>query len=630
MKRVGTIVFFLMATTTWAQNTPSDTVKIKQVTVKSIPIKSNQERLDSAILSDPQHLNLGDLLSKKSHLFIKSYGIGSLATISLRGSGSGHTQLNWNGISLNSSMNGTTDLALFPLFFMDEVSLNYGLSSSIDGTGGIGGSVNISTVPQFKKQLNVVVSSNVGSFGQQQLQAKVKLGKENFQSITKLIHHQADNDFEYKDLTLEGFPTRKVKNASLLQKGVMQSFFLKFNKNQLLEANLWWFDSERNLPPLITLRENTEFQEDISIKSLVKYSKYFDNSTLKLTAAYLDDQLNYENQRAGIASKSETKSLRTRADYEFVLKKIKLHSQVKFENNRATADGLSEEVVQNRLELFFKAEKNITKQLNANASIRSLQVLQKQSYFLPQLRFDYQFRRSNLKLFALAGKNVSYPSLNDLYYQPSGNSRLEAEESESVEVGTAHEIELIKDKLVVHSSATLFYTNIENYIQWEPTAFGFWRPSNLEAVETRGAEFFIAIKQRQGKLKKQLTATYSYTSSKNYEKQHEFDRSSGKQLIYIPEHKGNVSLNVEYKASAINLNYQVLGIRYLSSDNEELLPRYSLLDVGFSQQFNRAGKHPITLSVGVKNVLNEEYQAIEWRPMPNRNYFIKMVYQFKT
>ncbi|MFT6166554.1 MAG: iron complex outermembrane receptor protein [Vicingaceae bacterium] len=629
MRILGTIFLFVMATNLWGQNTLADTVKIKSVLVNGYSTITNQEVLDSAILSNPQHLNLADLLSKKSHLFIKSYGIGSLATISLRGSGSAHTQLNWNGILLNSSMNGSSDLALFPLFFMDEVTVNYGLNSSIDGTGGIGGAVNISTLPEFKRHLELYASLQVGSFGQQQINAKVKLGDEKFQSITKIIHNQADNNFEYKDLTTEGFPSKKVKNASLLQKGIMQNFFFKLRKNQLLEANLWLFDSERNLPPLLTLRDNTELQEDIALKSLIKYSKYFDNSTLKLTAAFIDDQLNYENERAGIASSSQTKSFRTRADYQFAFRKIDFHSQVKYDNNRASADGLTGEVKQDRVELFVQAKRCLTNQFKTSLSMRSLHVLQNESYVLPQIRMDYQMKKMNLQLFALVGKNVKYPSLNDLYYNPSGNLNLKAEVSESLEFGSIYQKDILNNNLKLTSSATLFYNNIENYIQWEPTAFGFWSPTNLKNVETFGTEFFIEVKQSTRKVKKQLNATYSYTSSKNYEKQHEFDESRGKQLIYIPEHKGNVSLDLEVENISFSANYQFIGSRFISSDNEEFLPSYSLLDLSIHKGVLLKNKNSIEFSTGVKNIFNTEYQAIEWRPMPNRNYFIKVGYLFR-
>ena len=112
-----------MSTNLWSQNSTSDTVKIQSVDINGHLGLKNQQSLDSSILTNPQHLNLGDLLSKKSHLFIKSYGIGSLATVSLRGSGSAHTQLNWNGISLNSCMNGSSDLSLFPLFSLSLPSV---------------------------------------------------------------------------------------------------------------------------------------------------------------------------------------------------------------------------------------------------------------------------------------------------------------------------------------------------------------------------------------------------------------------------------------------------------------------------------------------------------------------------
>ena len=629
MRVLGTIFLFVMATNLLGQNKITDTVRIKPVLISGYSTSSNQEFIDSAILSNPQHLNLGDLLAKKSHLFIKSYGIGSLATVSLRGSGSAHTQLNWNGISLNSSMNGSSDLALFPLFFMDEVTVNYGLNSSADGTGGIGGAVNISTLPEFKRQLELYTSLQAGSFGQQQINAKVKVGDEKFQSITKIIHNQADNNFQYKDLTTEGFPNRTVKNASFLQKGIMQNFFFKLRKNQLLEANLWLFDSERNLPPLLTLRGNTELQEDLAVKSLIKYSKYFENSTLKLTSAYIDDQLIYENERAGIANSSQTKSLRTRVDYLFALRNIDFHSQVKYDNNKASADGFTEPVSQNRIELFLHADRFLTNKFKTALSMRSLHVMQNESYVLPQLRMDYQFKKINLQFFAIAGKNVKYPSLNDLYYRPSANLDLKAEVSESMEFGSIYQKSILNDNLHLTSSATIFYNNIENYIQWEPTAFGFWTPKNLKSVETLGAELFVEVKQSTGKVKKQLNATYSYTSSKNYEKQHEFDESRGKQLIYIPEHKGNVSLGLEVQNLSFLTNYQFIGLRNVSSDNEEFLPSYSLLDFSICKSVRFKGKNAMELSVGIKNLFDTEYQAIEWRPMPNRNYFIKIGYLFR-
>lgn len=629
MKHTATIFLLLMALQTLGQNQLKDTVKIKSVIIETQQnITPNQERLDSAVLNSPEHNNLGDLLAKKSHLFIKSYGIGSLATISLRGSGSAHTQINWNGISLNSSMNGTSDLALFPLLFMDEVEVNYGLSSISDGAGGIGGAVNISSKPNFTKKAQGSVSYTIGSFGQEQWNGKILVGNKRLQSSTKVFHNKAANNFEYLDLTQEGFPTREVQNASFLQRGLLQNLHYRLKDNQWLEANVWWFESNRNLPPLITLRDNIEYQEDIAIKSLISYSNYFKNSKLKVTLAFLDDQIYYENQRASIASKSNAKSFKSRIDYDFSWKEIEFKSQLKFDNNSATADGLTEAVNQNRMEVFSNAVKKIGEQFKIQIAARQLMVLEEDGYFLPQAKLSFTSNNKRLFSHLKAGKNVKYPNLNDLYFEPSGNINLEAEEAFSAEllIGRSLSSELIGADAEL--SVTAFYNDIENYIQWEPTAFWFWQPTNLTSVETYGVEVYGEAQKRFGKLKAEINGTYSYTSSKNWEKEHDFDESEGKQLIYIPEHKGNVSLDLEYKSYLLSTNYQVIGVRFISSDNSEFLPSYSLLDASLSRNFD-IKKHTVGISFGVKNVLDTEYQAIQWRPMPNRNYFVKLSYQFK-
>ena len=71
MRILGTILFLAMASNLLSQNTISDTVRINSVTVNGHSKTRNQQTLDSSILGNPQYLNLGNLLSKKSHLFIK-------------------------------------------------------------------------------------------------------------------------------------------------------------------------------------------------------------------------------------------------------------------------------------------------------------------------------------------------------------------------------------------------------------------------------------------------------------------------------------------------------------------------------------------------------------------------------
>lgn len=623
------ISFLLLQMSLIAQNTLTDTVKIKPVSVKSTVFSEKLHQLDSSDLSNPQHLNLGDLLAKKSHLFIKSYGIGSLSTISLRGSGSSHTQLYWNGISINSSMNGSSDLSLFPLFFMDNVTLNYGLKSIVDGAGGIGGAVNFNSQASFKKQQQLEVSSTFGSFGQRQYAGRLTTGTNKVQSVTKLYFNEAENNFTYKDLTQEGFPNRKVNNASFEQKGLLQSLYYRPKETQLLEGQLWLFDSKRNLPPLITLREHTEFQNDISLKAIIGFNKYWDNSKLSVKSSFLNDVLKYQNERASIDSKSETKSYRSRVDYEIDFsEKVMLAFQSKFDLNQAESQSYSGNLQEERLSFLGQFQYVPNQKIKIQFSSRELIILGQENFFVPQLKVEVQpFQSKSFHLQANGGMNVKYPNLNDLYFVPSGNLNLKAETSNGLEVGTSLQNKLLGNKLRHRSQITFFYSNIENYIQWVPTAFGYWKPDNLKEVETKGIEVNTEWEHLEAKVSKVLVLNYSYTSSINYEKEHEFDESNGKQLIYIPLHKGNIAFNSSYKTYSISINQQFIGERFISSDNEERLPSYQLLDISIAKLLVFQSNQ-VSLTFGVKNLLNAEYQAIEWRPMPNRNYFIKLNYQF--
>src|SRR4051812_12993113 len=70
--------------------------------------------IDSLALAQHNSTNLADLLADESPVFIKSYGLGSLATTSFRGGSANHTAILWNGFNINSPMNGQLDLSLVP------------------------------------------------------------------------------------------------------------------------------------------------------------------------------------------------------------------------------------------------------------------------------------------------------------------------------------------------------------------------------------------------------------------------------------------------------------------------------------------------------------------------------------
>jgi len=79
--------------------------------------------IDSIARKELNLNDIGELLASYTPVFVKSYGKGSLSTVSFRGTGASHTKVLWEGLNINSPMLGQTDFSLLPGSFL--MRLNY-------------------------------------------------------------------------------------------------------------------------------------------------------------------------------------------------------------------------------------------------------------------------------------------------------------------------------------------------------------------------------------------------------------------------------------------------------------------------------------------------------------------------
>ena len=184
----------------YAQNL-KDTLHLQEFEVKSTLNAGNsgfkRVSMDSAFLVNHLNADLSSILSQYSTIFIKSYGNGSLATPSFRGTTAQHTQVEWNGISLNSPMLGQVDLSQIPVSQFDGMEILYGAAGIARTSGAFGGVVNLVTNPDWTNRFNVLVSQSIGSFKTFTTNVNVVAGSPSFQSHTKFNFSASDNNFPY-------------------------------------------------------------------------------------------------------------------------------------------------------------------------------------------------------------------------------------------------------------------------------------------------------------------------------------------------------------------------------------------------------------------------------------------------
>ena len=99
------------------------------------------QTIDSATLQQYQQQNIAELISQQLPVFVKSYGVNSLATLSFRGSSAAQSQVLWNGVPLQNAALGLADVSTLPVLLINKVNIVYGGSAALSGSGNVGGAL---------------------------------------------------------------------------------------------------------------------------------------------------------------------------------------------------------------------------------------------------------------------------------------------------------------------------------------------------------------------------------------------------------------------------------------------------------------------------------------------------------
>jgi iron complex outermembrane receptor protein len=185
--------------------------------------------VDTLVLQMVKTQTISELLSSYTPVFIKSYGRGSTATASFRGTASSHTQVYWNGMRLNSPMRGDVDFSLFPVYFIDGLSLQHGGSSLQSGSGALGGSVLIENKPDWNDRLSLRYVQTIESFSTDKEYLNLGFGNGRLQFKTRVFSDRSKNDFPYYNYGVLPMHEDVQKNAGYSKSGLLQEAYSRFN-----------------------------------------------------------------------------------------------------------------------------------------------------------------------------------------------------------------------------------------------------------------------------------------------------------------------------------------------------------------------------------------------------------------
>ena len=610
----------------------NDTVKINEVVITrniiyTEPAGLKKTIIDSTTLSDYSNTNLSEMLLGKSMIFIKSYGMGGVASPSFRGTGASQTLITWNGININSPMLGQSDLSLIPIGLVDDVHIYYGGASMLLNNGGIGGAINIETKPTWKEGTLVSLNDGMGSFGEYSGLIKIKIGNSHIQSVTKGYLLADENNFRYLD-NVNGSPFvwKTRTNSQVSQQGFLQELYLN-NSDNVASARIWYQASDRHIPPTMLSTDENERQFDESLRIMFNDNINRSKSSYSFTGAWLMGRLNYSDKLAMNNSSSLFETLVMKAERE-----SHPWNYTNFKIN------LSDEFCTVKTNLYDRKVDRNTSTFTASMerecidkfgiTILLSEILLNHKFLIPDFSTGLQFRLIEDKeyfLKASISRNSRIPTMNDLYYPYSGNTDLRNEYAFTYEL--SYEMnQKISSLLKTKAALSLFHNSIKDMIQWNPVNSNFWTPGNINRVSSTGLESEVSMAYSVNKFTSSLYIGYSLTKSVPEISDSPGDNSIGKQLIYIPINQANSSVRFAYGVFYTSLTTSFTGLRYTTKDDLAFLPYYIInnLIIGLMLPLHNTS---IDLNLDINNLFDYNYQSIAYYPMPGRSYFVKILFQ---
>ena len=238
---------------------------------------------------------------------------------------------------------------------------------------------------------------------------------------------------------------------------------------------------------------------------------------------------------------------------------------------------------------------------------------------LPSLAIELDII-NNTKIRAKYNQNFRAPSFNDRFWVGSnsqGNINLKSEKGNNIELGFNYNNKYLNYKLTTYS---LYVTN---WIIWQEQNNGIWIPDNIMQVWSRGIESKAKIYYKNYS----IILNYTYTKVTSEKASSSLDQTVGKQLRYVPIHKGNI-LYLYTKDNIqllINRSYTGKVITTYGATNN-IINDFFLTDIGLRHSFQN---NLIETELKVKNIMDIQYQTYQNYPTPGREFLITINYTIK-
>lgn len=598
--------------------------------------------------------DVSDAIRRFSGADIKDYGgVGGLKTVSVRGLGSKHTSVCYDGIPVTDCQNGQVDLGRFTLDQMDQIRLTIGEDDDIFRPASHFASTSVlnllSAFHDWSKKYNATAKITAGSFGliNPFVSFDHKIGEGNRLKFSGDFL-RSDGNYPYT-LTNGKLQTEEIREHSAAASGHGElSGYFKLSSKTLLRAKTYYYLSDRELPGGVvlyntvsneTLKDKNAFAQfssrtDWENTTLSLYGKfnwnacYYHDEAMKYPGGVLDNRYFQREWYGGAVVRhkfSRRFSMANATDYMLNSFNSNIYDCV-FPQRHTLLDALSGKF----------ENKNVIATATLLGSFFFNQVEigdapENHQHLSPSISVSYKPFEKSLYLRASYKDIFRMPTFNELYFNSFGARTLNPEKTRQFNVGLTYQCVGAGFKPARQRkfsiSADYYFNQVDDKIVYIPKMF-VWSIMNMGYVEIKGldfmTEFEIATSEKTSLF---FIAKYAYQNAVDLT-----DPKSdiyGHQIPYTPKHSGNGSVAFENPILNISYNINAVGRRYCLPQNIAANRMDAYVEHGVTLYRTFDFKNfDMKLRGDILNLTGKQYEVVRFYPMPKRSFKASVEFKF--
>lgn len=588
---------------------------------------------------ESQMATVADVLRRETGVQIRQTGgVGSYASVSVRGSTGAQVNVFLDGVLINDAHGGSVDLSQFLLNGIESIEIYRGNVPIQLGSAGIGGAINIKTKKLLEDDLRQI-TVGIGSFGAQKYAFNYSTDVNKTRYYASLEQLSSDNDYEIiNDKQTPNNPNddqlEKRQNAGLKHTNTLLSLHHPFSETWRLNSVLSHSDKSTAIPNVTNAVTNNASLDVKNSNIQIKLDQRLDSETALTYLIYGGQrQTRYDDRdnRVGLNANLDESRTNTIGFKTVLARNLGAHfynvgAQVRHEDYlsndllRATSQELS------RSELTFSVQDEWLSDsgkllISGRLGVRLLkdkredgsQINDTRSYMDKHIGLRYQWT-DYVTLTANLSQDIRLPNLYELYGDLGStiaNEDLKEEEAWNTDIG-------LKTRFWdMELYSGVFYRQLTDAIVMIYDSRGIGQPDNISKANLYGLEFELSREIVRG-WRIALKATNLQSENRSA----------------IPSSHGNpLPGQYENTASILNTwthNKMVFQLEYVHR-SFGFYDTAAVAELPTSNQFNFSINYPFNthrIELQLKNLNDERIEDFNRYPGPGRSAFLSYILTF--